>query len=41
MYKIIVFDMDGTLSESKTSADSEMIKLFEQLTNKYKVAIIS
>jgi hydroxymethylpyrimidine pyrophosphatase-like HAD family hydrolase len=41
MYKIIVFDLDDTLSESKSKADSEMIDLLRQLLDKYKVAIIT
>ena len=41
MYKIIVFDLDDTLSESKTQADNEMIDLLRQLLDKYMVAIIS
>lgn len=41
MYKIIVFDMDGTLTKSKSKADDEMISLLERLSNKYKVSVIS
>jgi len=41
MYKIIVFDLDDTLSPSKSAADSEMIDLLSQLLAKYKVAIIT
>jgi len=41
MYKIIAFDMDDTLAPAKSPADSEMIKLLENLLLKYKVAIIT
>lgn len=41
MYKIIVFDMDGTLTKSKTKADPDMLELLEILSQKYKVWVIS
>lgn len=41
MKKIIVFDMDGTLAESKQKISKEMAHVFSQLLNKYNVAIIS
>jgi len=41
MKKLIVFDLDGTLAESKASLDKEMAALFSQLIDKVKVAIIS
>jgi phosphomannomutase len=39
--KIIVFDLDGTLAESKQSLDEEMSTLLNQLLNIKKVAIIT
>lgn len=41
MKKIIVFDLDDTLTKSKTRVDEEMKDLLIQLLNKYKVAIIT
>ncbi|MDP2090214.1 MAG: HAD-IIB family hydrolase [Candidatus Gracilibacteria bacterium] len=41
MFKMIVFDMDGTLTPSKGKMDSEMVELFKKLLGKYKVGIIS
>lgn len=41
MFKMIAFDMDGTLTPSKGKMDSEMVELFKKLLAKYKVAIIS
>jgi len=41
MKKLIVFDLDGTLAESKASLDSEMAVLFSRLIDTVKVAIIS
>lgn len=38
--KLIVFDLDGTLAESKTPMDKEMAGLLKQLLEKYKVAVI-
>jgi len=37
MKKIIVFDMDDTLTKSLSVADDEMIRLYEELSTKYKV----
>lgn len=39
--KTLVFDLDGTLTESKQSIDSEMGVLLEKLLETYNVAIIS
>jgi len=39
--KIIVFDLDGTLAESKQSLDKEMSDLLSQLLDTKKVAIIT
>jgi phosphomannomutase len=39
--KLIVFDLDGTLAESKASLDAEMAVLFSALLNIVKVAVIS
>ena len=41
MKKLIVFDLDGTLAESKASFDAEMAGLFSSLINIVKVAVIS
>jgi len=41
MKKLIVFDLDGTLAESKASLDAEMAKLFSKLIDTVKVSIIS
>jgi len=41
MKKLIVFDLDGTLAESKASLDSEMSALLHNLLGIVKVAIIS
>ena len=41
MKKLIVFDLDGTLAESKASFDAEMAALFNSLLNIVKVAVIS
>jgi phosphomannomutase len=41
MKKLIVFDLDGTLAESKAAIDEEMIKILDALINVVKVAIIS
>ncbi len=38
--KLIVFDIDGTLTPSKAPADKEMIELILELLNKKSVAII-
>jgi len=39
--KLIVFDLDGTLAESKSSLDAEMSALLHDLLGVVKVAIIS
>jgi HAD superfamily hydrolase (TIGR01484 family) len=41
MTKLIVFDLDGTLAESKSALDDEMAKLLVALMGVAKVAIIS
>ena len=41
MKKLIVFDLDGTLAESKSSLDAEMAKLLTALLGILKVAVIS
>jgi hypothetical protein len=41
MKKLIVFDLDGTLAESKTSLDTEMSLLLHDLLGIVKVAVIS
>jgi hypothetical protein len=41
MKKLIVFDLDGTLAESKSSIDSEMAALLHELLGIVKVAVIS
>ncbi|MGH7659803.1 MAG: HAD-IIB family hydrolase [Vulcanimicrobiaceae bacterium] len=41
MKKLIVFDLDGTLAESKSALDTEMAKLLRDLLGVAKVAIIS
>ena len=41
MKKLIVFDLDGTLGESKSSLDSEMTALIHDLLSIVKVAVIS
>jgi HAD superfamily hydrolase (TIGR01484 family) len=41
MKKLIVFDLDGTLAESKASVDAEMAKLLNSLLGTVKVAVIS
>jgi HAD superfamily hydrolase (TIGR01484 family) len=39
--KLVVFDLDGTLAESKSSLDSEMAKLLNSLLGIVKVSVIS
>jgi len=39
--KLIAFDLDGTLAESKSSLDSEMSRLLHRLLAIIKVAVIS
>ena len=41
MKKLIVFDLDGTLAESKSSLDTEMSVLLHDLLDIVKVAVIS
>ena len=41
MKKLIVFDLDGTLAESKSSLDNEMAALLRDLLTVVKVAVIS
>ena len=41
MKKLIVFDLDGTLAESKSSLDAEMSNLLHELLSVVKVAVIS
>jgi phosphomannomutase len=41
MKKLIVFDLDGTLAESKSSLDAEMSGLLHDLLGIVKVAVIS
>lgn len=41
MKKLIVFDLDGTLAESKSSLDGEMAKLLRELLSVVKVSVIS
>ncbi|MBI2063087.1 MAG: HAD-IIB family hydrolase [Candidatus Yanofskybacteria bacterium] len=38
--KLVIFDLDGTLTESKSDMDSEMAELLEKLLDKKLVAII-
>jgi hypothetical protein len=41
MKKLIVFDLDGTLAESKSPIDAEMAKLLDALLSIVKVSVIS
>ena len=41
MKKLVVFDLDGTLAESKSALDTEMSGLLHQLLGIVKVAVIS
>nr|WP_199081163.1 HAD-IIB family hydrolase [Pedobacter sp. ASV19] len=41
MKKLLVFDLDGTLAESKAALDEEMAALFSKLLNIADVAVIS
>ena len=41
MKKLIVFDLDGTLAQSKSSLDDEMAALLHDLLGVVKVAVIS
>ena len=41
MKQLVVFDLDGTLAESKSALDAEMAQLLEGLLGVVKVAVIS
>ena len=41
MKKLIAFDLDGTLAESKSPADDRMVELLNQLLDKFHVCVIS
>jgi HAD superfamily hydrolase (TIGR01484 family) len=41
MKKLVLFDMDGTLTGSKTPIDDDMASLFRQLLTLKKVAVVS
>jgi hydroxymethylpyrimidine pyrophosphatase-like HAD family hydrolase len=41
MKKLVIFDLDGTLAESKSSLDDEMASLLSSLLRIVKVAVIS
>ena len=41
MKKLVIFDLDGTLAESKASLDTEMATLLARLLEVVKVAVIS
>jgi hypothetical protein len=41
MKQLVVFDLDGTLAQSKSALDAEMAELLESLLDVVKVAIIS
>lgn len=41
MKKLIAFDLDGTLADSKSAADPRMLELFGQLLEKLQVCVIS
>jgi hydroxymethylpyrimidine pyrophosphatase-like HAD family hydrolase len=41
MKTLVVFDLDGTLAESKASLDAEMARLLTTLLGVVKVAVIS
>ena len=41
MKALVVFDLDGTLAQSKSSLDAEMAALLNQLLGLIKVAVIS
>src|ERR1700739_3152484 len=41
MKKLIVFDLDGTLAESKSPVDKAMAKLLHELLGVVRVAVIS
>ncbi|MEK7594277.1 MAG: HAD-IIB family hydrolase [Patescibacteria group bacterium] len=41
MKKLIAFDLDGTLAESKSAADDRIIELLGRLLDKFQVCVIS
>lgn len=41
MFKMLVFDMDGTITPSRWEMEPDMIELFKKLLTKYKVWVIS
>jgi len=41
MKKLIAFDLDGTLADSKSPADGRMLELLSQLLDKFEVCVIS
>ena len=41
MFKLVIFDLDGTLAESKQPISSEMAAMLRELLNRTRVAIIS
>ena len=41
MKRLVIFDLDGTLAESKASLDAEMATLLARLLEIVKVAVIS
>lgn len=41
MKKLVIFDLDGTLAESKSAIDAEMALLLDRLLGLVKVAVIS
>jgi phosphomannomutase len=41
MKKLIAFDLDGTLAESKSPADARMTGLLDELLEKFQVCVIS
>lgn len=40
LYKLIAFDLDGTLTEHRTSIDENNYKLLEEIQKKYKTVIV-
>ena len=41
MYKLVAFDLDGTLAESKMEISREMVFLLESLQEKFEICIIT
>ncbi len=41
MKKLIAFDLDGTLADSKSPADDRMLSVFAELLDKFQVCVIS